>query len=580
LEPTGEYSVTNQRQQSDLERVKLESNGLGAPIDTELGHPAPSFGHDAEQVLKSHGIYQQDNRDLRADAKKAGTNPEYHFMVRCKFPGGRVTADQYLQCDALTRYHGQNELRVTSRQALQYYGVTKNDLRPLLNAVTNLVHTTTLGAAGDVVRNVTVSPVADIDPRYADFGESLCQLAQDISEHFCPQTPRYHELWVDDKNVTLNEDGALFFEDRKTDTPVRETLYGAAYLPRKFKIAIATDFDNSVDVFTNDLGLIACTEDGKLTGFETVVGGGLGFSLRSDKTYPRLASPVAFLQLEEIGPYIEAVVKVFRDFGDRGDRNHARLKYLVQEWGIETFIAKVEEYAGRSFAPARGVSVSAQPHHLGWTPQAAGLSYVGLWLENGRIRDLEDGRHYKSALREIVQRLSPAVRFTPHQNIILANLKDDDQETILEILEAHGIKDPFGPNALRRFEIACPAFPNCPKAFAEAERFLPDLLSADNLLHDEEIHIRVSGCPNGCSRPRTAEIGIIGAGKKKYALFTGGSPAGTRLNQLLQDGVNVSEVKPTLSRLLHSWQEERLENEAFGDWTYRLGVQELQQKLN
>lgn len=567
---------------SDLERIKIESQGLSQPLAQELGQAPPSFGNDAKEVLKHHGVYQQDNRDTRSERRKEGLVPDHRFMVRIKLPADRISAAQYLICDHLADQYGQGDLRVTSRQGLQIHGLQKTNLRPIIHDLNLLAQLTTLGAAGDVIRNVIAPPVADIDPRYRAYGPLLQALSLEISRHFQPRTPRYHEIWVDDRRATVHEDGTVAFQPDKTPEQFQEPIYGNAYLPRKFKIAIATDFDNSVDAYANDVGLIAVADGDRFSGFEVLVGGGLGHAPNQPDRLPRLADHFAFVSQEEAIPLLDAIVKVFRDCGNRSDRRHGRLRFLVRELGAVRFREMVETMAQRQFLPPRGIKPTGQHHYLGWSRQVQeGLNYVGIWLENGRIRDFQNGPQYKTALRKAVSHFSPEVRCTPHLNIILTQVKDADVEPLDTLLRDHGIDTRKGISPLRKWEMACPALPFCSRALSEAERAIPDIMHAveREIGGDADVMIRMSGCSNSCSRPPTAEIGLIAKNSREYLVFVGGDRAGTRLNELLLDDVPCEALPRVLIRLIEFWRAGRADGEDFGDWACRTGLGALRTRL-
>jgi sulfite reductase beta subunit-like hemoprotein len=549
----------------------------------ELGQDSPGFDNDAEQVLKHHGVYQQDNRDTRAERRQEGLGPDRRLMVRVKLPAGRITAEQYLLCDRLADQYGQGDLRVTSRQGLQFHGVRKHDLRPIVHDLNLLAQLTTLGAAGDVVRNVIAPPVADIDPRYRVCGPAVMALCQAIGRHFQPKTPGYHEIWVDDQRATVHEDGTVAFQPDRAPERFQEPVYGNAYLPRKFKIAIATEFDNSVDVYTNDVGLIAVTDGDRFSGFEVLVGGGMGHAYNQPDRPPRLANHFAFVSQEEAIPLLDAIVKVFRDHGNRGDRHHARLRHFIGEVGIVRFRELVETVAGRPFLPPCTMKPTGQYHYLGWSRQVQeGLNYVGIWLENGRIRDFSNGPQFRTALREAVARFSPEVRFTPHHNVVLAQIADADVEPLDALLRDHGIDVRKGMPPLRQWEMACPALPYCPRALSEAERAIPELMRAVELETGGgvDVMVRMSGCSNSCSRPRTSEIGLIAKNSREYLVYVGGNRMGTRLNELLVDDAPLDSLAPILVCLIGYWRAGRAQNEDFGDWVCRTGLSSLRARLS
>ncbi len=565
---------------SGLETFKARSGGLYGPVADELADPVDHFTEESVQILKHHGTYQQDNRDTRRARKKAGLGKEYTMMLRTKFPGGILTAEQYLLCDRLADQYGRGDMRITSRQDFQFHGVVKGNLRGLIADLNKLGDITSLGGCGDVVRNTMANPVADIDARYKDCGADLVAMAIRISEATLPKTRSYFDLWLNDEKATVREDGTVCFgDDLREDVP--DPLYGKLYLPRKFKVGIGTDFDNAVDLYTHDMGVMAVTEEGRIVGYEILVGGGLGFSHTKKNTYARLGTPMAFVQEEEVLPLIMAVIQVQRDYGDRTDRKQARLKYTIDRMGFEVFMTRVAEYAGRSFAPPRNVKPTGQFDYLGWHAQGeAGLNYVGVWVENGRVSDVENGPAFRSGLRAVIDKYRPSVRATPHHNLVLANIPDADVAGVQAMLDQYGLPTDKGISTLRRMEMACPALPLCPLAQSEAERALPafmaDLEAAGH--GDADVVLRMTGCPNGCARPTVAEIGLIGKGPGRYILLTGGDHNGTRLNEVLAPLVKEPEVAPLIGQLLTLWKTERAEGETFGDWSHRVGVQALRRK--
>ena len=500
-----------------VEGLKSASKGLYGRIVEDLATTGP-FSEESAQLLKHHGTYQQDNRDTRTERKKAGLDKEYTMMLRTKFPAGRLSAEQYLACDSLSTKYGQNDLRVTSRQDFQFHGVLKGNLRSLIHDLNLYSEITTFGGCGDVVRNTTGSPVADIDPKYRDCGTNLIAIAERISVYFMPKTRSYYDLWLDDAKATVHDDGTVTFAaDPRPEAPVNDPIYGVTYLPRKFKIGITTDFDNSIDVFTNDAGIIAATESGRIVGYEILAGGGLGYTHNKPATYPRLATPVTFVSDEsEIIPVLEAIVKVQRDFGGRSDRRHARLKYLMDEWGEETFRTKVAEYYGKPLPAPRQVKPSSQPDYLGWSKQIQpGLNYVGVWVENGRIRDFQGGYQYKTGLRAIIERFKPDVRLTAQHRLIMANIRDEDVAAVQALLDQVS-RFPRTTAFRRCGGRRWPARPShsatwqCPKRSARCRTLSKPSRTPGH--GDADITIRMSGCPNNCSRPRSAEIGIVGWG--------------------------------------------------------------------
>jgi len=567
--------LSTEKKKTPVEGFKENSLGLYGSIPTDLGSDTDHFTEESIQLLKHHGTYQQDNRDTRKARKKEGLDKEYSMMLRTKFPGGSLTAEQYLICDDLAAKLGNNDLRCTSRQCFQFRGVQKGNLRELINTLNTLAKITSVGACGDVVRNTMSLPVADLDPRYDALGVDLQALSKKISDHFFPSTLAYADIWIDDQKATLNTDGTITYADLPAEA-VEEPIYGKTFLPRKFKIGVGTDFDNSSDVFTQDVGIIAITEDGKCIGFEITAGGGLGYSHgRSGKTYARSGTPIAFVQEDEVIPIIEAIVKIQRDNGDRTDRKHARLKYTIDDMGLDTFKAKIVEYAGREFPTPKGTETANLLDYLGWHKQTDGQNYVGVWVESGRIQDFEGGWQFKTGLRAVIEKFSPLIRLTPSSNLILANISDEDKPAVQALLEEFGIPT-NNVSAVRKKEMACPALPMCPLATSEAERALPSIAAElENLGHgDADVVIRISGCPNGCPRPVSAEIGIVGKGTDQYCLHIGGN-LGSRMNEKIYESVATDQLAPVLGVWFGTWKNERSENEPFGDWSHAKGLDAL-----
>ena len=559
-----------------VEGFKTTSRGLRGAIESDLAEDIDHFSEEAIQLLKHHGTYQQDNRESRKERKAAGLGKEFSMMLRTKFPGGRLSAEQYIVCDDLAAKYGRNDLRATSRQCFQFRGIVKGNIRGLIHDLHHLANITSMGACGDVVRNTMTSPVADIDPAFANLGLNLQDMAQQISDHFLPKTTSYYDLWLNDEKVTVHDNQTITFADKGSD--VEEPIYGKTYLPRKFKIGIATDFDNSIDVYTQDIGIIAVTENGKVVGFEITAGGGLGYSHgRSGATYARSGTPVAFVQEDQIIPILEAIVKVQRDNGDRTNRKHARLKYTIDDLGLEVFRNKFEEYAGTSFPAAKGnIDCTNQPSHLGWHKQIDGKNYLGVWVENGRVMDVEGKWQFKSGLRAIIEKYTPGIRLTAMSKVILTGIEDADKAGVDAMLKEYGIPSSDSISALRSREMACPALPMCPLATSEAERALPAVMTElEAMGHgDSDLIIRMTGCPNGCARPVSAEIGLVGKGTNQYC-FHVGSNAGSRLNEKLYEVVRTEQLAPVIGVLLTEWKSKRSESQGFGDWAHETGLDAL-----
>jgi sulfite reductase (NADPH) hemoprotein beta-component len=548
----------------DVPGLKLSRNeGLKQADPTLAGTLLPTLEDGAAdhvtdddyEFLKFHGIYQQDDRDLRKTGKK------FIFMVRGRLPGGRVTPEQYLAFDHLSARYGNDTLRITSRQGFQFHGIVKSGLRPLIKGI-NDVLATTLAAGGDVNRNVMAPPTPTTSPLV----ETVLADAKRVSDALLPQTRAYHQIWLEGLELKLEEAAAKEFND---------PLYGRTYLPRKFKIAFAIPPLNDVDVFSNCLGFVAIMEADRLLGYNLLAGGGLGMSHGNAQTFPRLADVIGFIPTGRLVDAAKAVLMVHRDFGDRANRKHARLKYVLEDRGVDWFRAEVGRRMGHPLEPARPFEFSRQGDRFGWHEQTNGRHFLGLFVETGRIRDKE-GARLKSGLREVVARFRPQIRLTPSQNLILADVPAEAVEPITRLLAGHGVPVERQASVIRRASMACPALPTCGLALAESERFLPGLLGrlesllAEIGLRDKEIIIRMTGCPNGCVRPYLAEIGFVGRAPGRYQIYFGGNEGSTRLNRLYKDNVKdpelVNELRPVLTR----FAKERVGAERFGDWAARV----------
>ncbi len=560
---------------SKVEKIKLASHGLRGEIATDIDNPEKGdVSGDSLQLLKHFGMYQQDDRDLRIERKRAGLDKDFSFMVRTKVPGGRLTADQWLVMDECADAFAKGSIRLTTRQTIQFHGIGKDRLRGLSRALNEKL-LTSYGACGDVVRNVMSCPVIDLDPRPEWAGRDVFgELSRQISDRTLPRTNAFYDIFIDGEK---DNTGVPTFELRSE----AEDLYGTSFMPRKFKIGITIPQDNCVDIYTQDLGLVAIVEGGLVRGYNVLVGGGLGHSHGNKKTYPRAASEVAFVPAGEVLRAVDAVVTIQRDYGNRVDRKQARLKYLVDNVGIEWFHEEMERRMGLALDAPVAIPDDQWKYddHLGWHEQhQPGLCYVGVFVENGRLVDGPRGAQ-RSAVREIVRRFRPEVRISGQQNLILAHVAENHRDEIEAILrDAHLPTAVNGAlSTLRRHEIACVALPTCGLALAEAERAMPQLMDKleDMGYGGERIQIRMSGCPNSCSRPPAAEIGIIGVAPGKYNVYTGGDFEGTRINQLLKEKVPFEELPVEIGRLIDRWREERQAGEAFGDWSHRLGVEAL-----
>lgn len=552
---------------SHVEEIKLANPGLGGVLLEEVPDLSrPSLSDDAEVLLKTHGSYQQDDRDQRQARKKSGQDRAWQFMVRTRAPGGRMSAEQYLLADELATSYANGTLRITTRQGLQFHGVGRANLKPLIKALNERL-VTTYAACGDVARNVVTCPVADLLPGH---NYSLQAVAQQINDHFIPESTAYYELWLDGEKVLA--DGKKI----KVAPSRSESFYGPTYMPRKHKMAIGLPHDNCVDLFTHDLALEAVTDGAALRGFNLVAGGGLGSTHGKAETFPRLGDRVGFLPPEQALQVIEVASAIYRDEGDRTNRKHARLKYVLEERGVAWFRDELARRLGWALGDPAQVGAYASHDHLGWHAQADGDWLVGVWVASGRVKD-EGAQRVRAGLRAIVELTGAEVRLTAQQNIVLARIAPADRPQVEALLAAHGIataEGEAGLTTLRRHALACPALPTCGLAVAEAERYLPTLLGAleERGLGDAQVSLRLSGCPNSCSRPPSAEIGIIGRSLGLYNLYVGGSPAGTRLARLYRAGVKAAELPDVLGQLLERWRAEGDVNEPFGDWATRVGL--------
>ena len=554
---------------SAFEQLKASSKGLRGTLPEELASGSAKFSSGAAQLLKFHGSYQQDDRDVRRERGRLGLDRDYVCMVRAGIPGGVLTSQQYLAMDKLADSLGNATLRITTRQGLQYHFVRKGDMKSLIGTLNeNLV--TTLAACGDVVRNVMCCPAP---PANAAEAEVQAQAAL-ISAALKPKSPAYWQLWVD---------GERAVSAMEPEEPPVDPLYGPTYLPRKFKIGFAFPGDNCIDVYTQDVGVVPTVRGGRVAGYTLVAGGGLGMTHNKPGTFPRLGDVLGSVSPDDLLDAIKAIIGIHRDHGDRSDRKHARLKYLVQEWGVEAFTAEVERRLGKALEPAPRLNWSGTSDHLGWRRQADGRWCLGVRIASGRIED--NGVPLRAAIRAIVERYEPGVRFTPFQDVLFTGIQAPDRDGVVELLDNHGVAllDDVAP--VERHALACPALPTCGLALAEAERVLPDMLTSLRFelatlgLGAEAVHIRMTGCPNGCARPYSTEVGIVGRGRDHYTIYLGGDAQGTRLNSEYVDRVPVGMVAAVLSPVLAAFEDERAVGERFGDYCNRVGIAALRQRF-
>ncbi len=550
------------RTKSKIEVIKENSDYLRAPLAEEVGNDSSHFGKKAIQVLKFHGTYQQDDRDLRE-----GRDRHYIFMIRGRIPGGKMTADQYIALDDIADKYADGTLRVTTRQAFQLHGVIKQELKDTLQEINNAL-ITTLGACGDIVRNVMATPAPDIDGRQAQVQE----FANELSDILLPATNAYHELWLNGDKVYSG----------KEEVEEGEPIYGHSYLPRKFKVGIALPGDNSVDAHTQDIGLVAQFDDNKeIEGFNVVVGGGMGMNHRKPETFPRLGDDLGYVPKEKVVDVVKGIIGIQRDHGNRKNRKRARMKYLIHEWGLEKFEEELTDRIGFELEPFREIPDFDLDLYLGWNKQSDGNWFLGVSVENGRIKD-EGDLQLKTALRKISNEFEPGVRLTPNHNVLLTDIKEEDKETITDLLHDHGVLLDDEISNVIKYSMACPALPTCGLAITESERALPEVIrDLDDVLHelgleDEKLSVRMTGCPNGCSRPYVADIGFVGRSLDKYTIFIGGDPSGTRLNKEYKDLVPREELVEEVRPLLVHYKENRSPGEGFSDYWNRVGLEETE----
>ena len=539
------------------EEIKAAIPTLAGTIAATIADPTTDhFSEDDNQFLKFHGSYQQDDRDLRKTGKK------YIMMIRGRIPGGVMTARQYGVFDALATQYGNDTLRITTRQSIQFHGIVKNDFRPVVKAINECL-LSTLAACGDVNRNVLAPPT----PAYTPAREQVYADAHKVAMALAPQTKAYHAIWID--GVQLDNEAA---ENKNFVDP----LYGKTYLPRKFKIAFVIPPVNDLDVYTNCMGLIAIVENDQLIGYNLAVGGGMGRNHGNEATYPRLADVIGFFPADKIVDVAKAVLTIHRDFGDRTDRKHARLKYVVAERGVKFMQDEVNRRAGITLAPAKPYNFTTTSDLLGWRKAVDGSNFLGLFVESGRVKGVQ-----KKALREVAGKF-PKIEFrlTANQNVILANVSDTDKAGINAVLVAHGVKTENQTTVLHANAMACPSLPTCGLGLAESERMLPSFLDriekllAEVGLAGEEIIIRSTGCPNGCARPYMAEIAFVGKAPGRYQVWLGGDVSGTRLNKIWKDVIKEADLETEFRPVFTRFAKERNAGERFGDWCQRVLLKE------
>ena len=532
------------------EYIKIRSNYLRGNLAEELADVSTgSISEDNQQLIKFHGSYMQDDRDLRADRRKHRLEKAYSFMIRIRVPGGVSTPAQWLATDELCEKYGNHDFKLTTRQAYQLHGVIKSNLKRTIKEI-NQAAMDTIAACGDVNRNVMCNP----NPFLSEIHAEVLKVSQQISEHLTPNTGAYHEIWLDGEKVESSE---------KEEEPI----YGKTYLPRKFKITVAVPPSNDVDIYANCLSFIAIVEKNKLVGFNVAVGGGMGMTHGAEETYPRIADVIGFCTTEQVK----------HDFGCRTDRKHARLKYTVQDNGPAWFLEKLNTYLGWPLQAVRPFVFETNGDRYGWVTDETGNSHLTLFIEGGRVID-RPGFPMRTGLKEIAKIHTGDFRLTANQNVIIANVSPEQRPLIESLVEKYGLEDGKKRSALRLNALACVALPTCALSLAEAERFLPTLiteleqsLEEVGLRHDA-ITIRMTGCPNGCARPYIAEIGFVGRGPDRYNVYLGGGHAGQRLSKLFKADVPSPEIKPLLAPIFSRYAKERESGEKFGDFVIRAGI--------
>ena len=547
---------------SEDEHIKNKSDFLRGTIKESLKNALTgALAPDDAKLIKYHGSYQQYDRDLESERKQKKLEPLYQFMIRVRTSGGVTTPKQWLALDELSDQHGNGTLKLTTRQAFQFHGILKRGLKPTIKKV-NDVLMSTLATCGDVNRNVMCNP----NPYQSHIHEEVYELAGEISKYFLPKTTAYHEIWLDKEKVA--------------GTPDFEPLYHHTYLPRKFKIAVVIPPNNDIDVFANDLGLIAIEENNKVKGFNICVGGGLGNAFGNDATYPRLADVIGFVPKEKVIEVTETIITIQRDYGNRSDRKLSRLKHTIDDRGLEWFVTELNTRLGwKISAPLPYIFVSNGDKY-GWIKGINNKWFYTLFVEHGRVKN-EEGFTLKKALREIAQIHSGDFRLTGNQNLIIGNVAEKDKEAIETILIKNGIKDHTKLTGLRKNSMACVALGTCGLAFAESERYLPSLIDKLDVimrkynLEDDEINIRMTGCPNNCARSSLGEIGFVGRAIGRYNMYLGASHNGDRLNSLYKEMLSEEDILKELDPIIGSYAHERTIGESFGDFVIRKEIVEI-----
>ena len=538
------------------EQIKRESRYLRGTLRESVADRATGALHDDDTHLsKFHGLYQQDDRDLRNERRLQKLEPHYQFMLRLRLPGGVLSPEQWLGLDEIADRYADGSLRLTTRQTFQFHRVFKENLPALIQALDKL-GLDSRGACGDVNRNV----ISSVNPHLSHSHRQVYDDAVRISEQLKWRSAAYEETWLDQAPKQSEEN--------------EEPFYSHLYLPRKFKVALTLAPHNDCDVLANDVGLIGIEEHGKLVGYNIAVGGGLGMTYGESGTYPRLASPVGFVPVERVVEACETIAAIQRDHGCRTDRAHARFKYTIDDYGLEWFAERFAEYSDAPLEPLRPYELTDTGDHFGWLEDEQGFHHLTLFIRSGRVRDFESPQ-LRTALREIAQVHTGEFRVTCNQNLIIARVDKQTKDAIARIVDHYGLDDGTRQTPLVRDAISCVAFPTCGLAMAESERYLPELtekleaLMTETGIAGEPIKLRISGCPNGCARPYMGEIGLTGKAPGRYNLYLGADTGGQRLNRLYRENIDEAEILANLKPLLERFANEREEKDGFGDFLYR-----------
>jgi sulfite reductase (NADPH) hemoprotein beta-component len=545
---------------TEVEHIKENSRLLRGTINESLiDHITGAMRADDTHLIKFHGTYQQADRDVESERKKQKLEPLYSFMIRVRVPGGIATPSQFLRIIELADHYANGTIKLTTRQAFQLHGVFKKNLKKTIREINDTL-LDTIAACGDVNRNVMCNPLSEVSAVH----EQVYADTLNVSSHLTPHTRAYHEIWLDKQLVSDTQEE-------------EEPIYGKAYLPRKFKIAFAIPPDNDTDIYANDLAFIAIEENSRLAGYNVLVGGGMGMTFGNEATYPRLASMIGYIPREKVIEVAEEIVKIQRDNGNRTDRKTARLKYTIDRLGLDWFVNVLQKKLSWELEPARPFHFASNADRLGWIKTEKGHWHYALFIEGGRISDSES-IPLKKALVEIAGIHKGDIRLTGNQNLIIANISSSEKQNVSDILRKYGIANSTKHSGLRLKSLACVAMNTCPLAFAEAERYLPSLITKIEKflkryeLMNESISIRMTGCPNGCARPYISEIGLVGKSIGHYNLYLGGNANGSRINVLYKETLNEDQILATLDPILEAFSKERSPGEHFGDFVFRKGI--------